>query len=139
MNISPISHKLNSDFIPVPEGELTLKVIADHSSLNSSGDVFGGWVALHLDQAGELAAKSIAGSDRVVVVSIGSMSFLRPVIMGDIITFYTQPGEVGRTSITVHVEAWVENNSGITKLTEASLVFVAIDSDGRTQRIQSVY
>ena len=138
MNINPISHEPAPDLIPGPQGELTLKVMADHGSLNSNGDVFGGWVALNLDQAGELAARNIAGVQRVAVVSIGAMSFLRPVKMGDIIAFYSHPSDVGRTSITIEVEAWIESNTGAAKLTEASLVFVAIDDNGRTRSIRQL-
>ncbi|MGI9277888.1 MAG: acyl-CoA thioesterase [Endozoicomonas sp.] len=123
-----------NDEIPGPQGELTLKVLADNQSRNCTGDVFGGWVVLNLDQAGEIMARKVAGG-RVVTVSIGSMSFMRPVQVGDIIGFYTRVTEVGKTSIKVVVEAWVENRHGSTKLTETSMVFVAIDTSGRTQRI----
>ena len=138
MNINPIAYESTPDLIPGPQGELTLKVMADRFSLNSNGDVFGGWVALNLDQAGELAARKAAGVSRVATVSIGAMSFLRPVQMGDIIAFYSLPTELGRTSIKVEVEAWIESDTGAAKLTEASLVFVAIDDSGRTQRIKEV-
>ena len=123
-----------NDEIPGPQGELTLKVLADNQSRNCTGDVFGGWVALNLDQAGEIMARKVAGG-RVVTVSIGSMSFMRPVQVGDIIGFYTRVSEVGKTSIKVVVEAWVENRHGSAKLTETSMVFVAIDARGRTQRV----
>ncbi|MDD7803976.1 MAG: hotdog domain-containing protein [Endozoicomonas sp. (ex Botrylloides leachii)] len=135
MNIHPVAYEPASDFIPGPQGELVLKVMADHSSLNSKGDVFGGWVALNLDQAGEIEARKVANVQRVAVVSIGAMSFLHPVKMGDVIAFYSKPKEIGRTSITVEVEAWVEGESSSVKLTEASLVFVAMDDQGRTRRI----
>ena len=125
-----------NDDIPGPQGELTLKVLADNQSRNCTGDVFGGWVALNLDQAGEIMARKVAGG-RVVTVSIGSMSFMRPVQVGDIIGFYTSVTEVGKTSIKVVVEAWVENRHGSAKLTETSMVFVAIDTSGRTQRIST--
>ena len=123
---------------PVPDGELTLKVLADNQSTNCTGDVFAGWVAMNVDQAGEIMARKVAGG-RVVTVSIGSMSFMRPVQVGDIIGLYTRVTEVGKTSIRVVVEAWIENDNGNfgsqKKLTETSMVFVAIDGSGRTQRI----
>ncbi|AMO54490.1 hypothetical protein GZ77_23290 [Endozoicomonas montiporae] len=129
---------LVSDTIPVPEGELTLKVLADNQSTNHTGDVFAGWVAMNVDQAGEIQARKVA-KGRVVTVSIGSMSFMRPVQVGDILGLYTRVTEVGKTSIRVVVEAWIENDSidpgSQKKLTETSMVFVAIDGSGSTQRI----
>ena len=74
---------------------------------------------------------------RVVTVSIGSMSFMRPVKMGDILSLFTRVTEVGKTSIRTVVEAWVEDKHGSAKLTETSMVFVAIDPQGRTRRIQN--
>ncbi len=138
MNINAVAYDSPPDIIPGPQGDLTLKVLTDSTSVNSSGDVFGGWVALHLDQAGELTARKMAGGARVVAVSIGAMSFLRPVKMGDLIEFYGQVTEVGRTSIKVEVEAWIEGLHGASKLTEASLVFVAIDDNGRTRQIRDL-
>ena len=119
---------------PAPEGELILKVLADYKSVNAVGDVFGGWVAMQVDLAGEIMARKVANG-RVVTVSIGAMSFMRSVKIGDILTLYSRITEVGKTSIRVVVEAWVEDNHGSAKLTETSMVFVAIDSSGRTRRI----
>ncbi|WP_330926676.1 acyl-CoA thioesterase [Candidatus Sororendozoicomonas aggregata] len=137
MNINPIACEPALDLIPTPQGELTLKVMADRFSVNSNGDVFGGWVALHMDQAGELAARKTAGVSRVVAVSIGAMNFLRPVKTGDIVAFYSQAMSVGSSSITVDVEAWIETESLMNKLTESSLVFVAIDSSGRAKTVNN--
>ena len=128
---------LDNDAAPGPEGELTLKVLADYKSVNSSGDVFGGWVAMQVDLAGEILAKKVANG-RVVTVSIGSMSFMRPVKMGDILSLYTRVTEIGKTSVRVVVEGWVEDEHGNTKLTETSMVFVAIDKQGKTRRIQEL-
>lgn len=89
-----------------------------------------------MDQAGELTARKVADGARVVAVSLGTMNFLRPVRMGDLIEFYGQVTELGRTSIRVDVEAWIEESPTPAKLTQASLVFVAIDHQGRTRRIR---
>ena len=129
---------LVNDDNPVPQGELTLKVLADNQSTNYTGDVFAGWVAMNVDQAGEIQARKVA-KGRVVTVSIGAMSFMRPVQIGDIIGLYSRVTEVGKTSIRVIVEAWIENDNGDSvsqkKLTETSMVFVAVDGSGSTQRI----
>ena len=128
---------LNEDSIPGPQGELTLKVMADHRSINSMGDVFAGWVVLHLDQAGEIRARKESSDSRVVTVGIGGMSFLRPVQQGNLIGFFTRVTETGRTSVKVVVEAWIESSVGWEKLTETSMVFVALDGGGRTVQVRS--
>ena len=119
---------------PRPKGELTLKVLADRNSTNYTGDVFAGWVAMKIDLAGEIWARKVAGG-RVVTVSIGGMSFMRPVNVGDVIGLYTRVIQVGKASINVVVEAWIENDDEQRKLTETSMVFVAVDNSGRTLKI----
>jgi acyl-CoA thioesterase YciA len=44
---------------------------------------------------------------------------------------------VGRTSITVHIEAWVQrrNEMGIILVTDGNFTYVAIDEKGRPQEI----
>ena len=123
------------DNIPYPQGDLTLKIQADNSSLNAMGDVFAGWVAMNLDQAGETRARQEAENKRIVTVSIGSMSFLRPVKPGDLIGIYTQVTEIGRTSVKIAVEAWIENFTSQEKLTETSMTFVAVGDGDRTTQI----
>lgn len=123
------------DHIPYPQGDLTLKIQADNSSLNAMGDVFAGWVAMNLDRAGETRARQEAENSRIVTVSIGSMSFLRPVKPGDLIGIYTQITEIGRTSIKIAVEAWIEDFASQEKLTETSMTFVAVSEGGRTMQI----
>lgn len=136
MNISTLAYDFSPDSLPGPQGNLILKVLADSQAVNRCGDVFAGWIALHMDQAGELTARKVANGARVVAVSLGTMNFLRPVRMGDLIEFYGQVTELGRTSIRVDVEAWIEESPVPAKLTQASLVFVAIDHQGRTRRIR---
>ena len=47
------------------------------------------------------------GGGRVATVGIEVMSFHRPVYVGDRVSRHCRTGRLGRTSITVHVEAWV--------------------------------
>ncbi len=125
------------DAIPGPQGHLTLKVLADNRSVNCAGDVFGGWVAMHMDQAGEICARKESDGARIAVVSMGAMSFLRPVKVGNLLGFFTRVTEVGKTSIKIEVEAWIEGRNHWEKLTETSIVFVAIDQGGRTVRVRN--
>ena len=123
------------DPAPHPQGEPTLKIQADNSSLNAMGDVFAGWLAMHLDMAGEARARQEAENSRIVTVSIGSMSFNRPVKPGELISFYTQVTEFNRASIKIAVEAWIDNFDNQEKLTETSMTFAAASDGGRTTGI----
>jgi len=61
------------------------------------------------------------------------MSFVKPVVVGDEVSFYGKVIAVGRTSIKVHIEAWRRLREGeeTVRVTEATFTFVAIDEHGR--------
>jgi len=69
----------------------------------------------------------------VVLVAIEKLVFSHPVKAGDLVSFFAQVVHVGRTSISVHVRALTERrgSEGVTTpVTEATLVYVAIDDQG---------
>ena len=113
-------------------GRLTTRTIAMPADTNPSGDIFGGWVLSQMDMAAGICAGQRA-QNRVVTVSVDGMDFIRPVKVGDILGVYTCIKEIGRTSMNIHVEAWVRRGRiGIRqKVTEATFRFVALDNDGR--------
>ena len=59
--------------------------------------------------------------------------FEAPVLVGDVVSFYTEIIKVGRTSVTVKVEVYAERLTklcnNIAKITEAELVYVALGAD----------
>lgn len=114
-------------------GRLTTRTLAMPSDTNAAGDIFGGWVLSQMDMAAGICAGQRA-QGRVVTVSLESMSFIRPVKVGDILGLYTDVERVGRTSITVHVEAWVRRDRiGLReKVTEGTFKFVALDENGNS-------
>ena len=113
-------------------GRITTRTIAMPADTNPSGDIFGGWVLSQMDMAAGICAGQRAQS-RVVTVSVNSMDFIRPVKVGDILGVYTCIKKIGRTSMDIHVEAWVRRGRiGIRqKVTEATFRFVALDNNGR--------
>ena len=117
-------------------GRLTTRLIAMPADTNPAGATFGGWVLSQMDMAAGICAGQRAQS-RVVTVSLDSMSFIRPVKVGDILGVYTEIDKVGRTSISVHVEAWVRRGRiGIReKVTEALFKFVSIDENGNSKAL----
>ena len=115
-----------------PNGELTLRTLAMPGDANAAGDIFGGWVMAQMDLAcGIRAAERARG--RVVTAAVQEMAFALPVKIGDTLCIYTDIVAVGRTSMTLKVEAWAQRylSHVMEKVTDAIFVMVALDSTGK--------
>jgi acyl-CoA thioesterase YciA len=119
-----------------PRGELTVRTIAMPADTNANGDIFGGWVMAHMDQAGGIAGVERARG-RVVTVVVERMTFIRAMRVGDVLEVYTDVESVGRTSMKIHIEAWAQRfqTHDRDKVTDATFTFVHIDDEGRPQPI----
>lgn len=120
----------------VPVGELTLRTLAMPGDANPAGDIFGGWVMAQMDLAAGIRAGERARC-RVVTAAVKEMAFQRPVKIGDTLSIYTELTRIGRTSLTLQVEAWV-NRSRIgkkEKVTEGTFIMVALDADGKPAEV----
>ena len=115
-----------------PKTEPALRAIAMPADANPYGDIFGGWLLSQMDLAGGAAASRRA-KGRAVTVAITSMTFHRPVFIGDEVTCYAEIIKVGRTSITVKVESWVRRGIGEDQIavTEGIFTYVAVGEDRR--------
>jgi acyl-CoA thioesterase YciA len=124
------------DSTPLPQGDLALQTVAMPKDTNASGDIFGGWLLSQMDIAGGIAAAEVAAG-RVATVAIDGMAFLTPVHVGAVVTCYTDVLELGRTSVRIMVEVWInsKHDGDPIKVTEGEFVFVAIDQNGRTRAI----
>jgi acyl-CoA thioesterase YciA len=105
---------------------------------NANEDIFGGWLLSQMDIAGMITASEIA-KGRVATVAIDGMAFLTPVHVGAVVSCYCDVLEVGRSSVRIVVEVWINSlhDGEPLKVTEGEFVFVAIDSGGRTRAISS--
>lgn len=120
----------------IPEGELTLRTLAMPGDANPAGDIFGGWVMAQMDLAAGIRAGERARC-RVVTAAVKEMAFQRPVKIGDTLSIYTELTRIGRTSLTLQVEAWV-NRSRIgnkEKVTEGTFIMVALDAEGKPAEV----
>ena len=120
-----------------PQGELQIRTLAMPADANPSGDIFGGWVLSQMDIAGGVGAAQIA-QGRVATVAVTAMTFHLPVFIGDVLCVYASDPRVGRTSITLHLEAWaLRGQSGArVKVTEGEFVFVALDETGQPRPVR---
>ncbi|HWK48101.1 MAG TPA: acyl-CoA thioesterase [Stellaceae bacterium] len=119
-----------------PPWEPALRAIAMPADTNPNGDIFGGWLLSQMDLAGGYAAgQRVRG--RVATIAIEAMKFHRPVVVGDEVSCYASITKLGRTSITILVEAWARPLHGDqrTKVTEGVFTFVAIDDQRRPRQI----
>lgn len=119
-----------------PRGDLCIRTLAMPADTNANGDIFGGWLLSQMDLAGGVAALKIAKS-RTVTVSIEAMNFRKPVYVGDLVSVYANLIRVGRTSMTIHLEAWVVRRKETQPIlvTDGNFTYVAIDDEGKPRVI----
>ena len=133
-------NKNNEDSLP--ENKMpVIRVPARPADQNPGGSIFGGWIMSYVDIAG-----SIPALDRVrgpvVTRAVDSFEFKHPVFVGDLISCYAEITSEGRTSMKVKVEVYAERmNNGVTsctKVTEATLTYVAIDENRKPKQLPDV-
>ncbi len=110
-----------------------IRVMMMPRDTNAQGTIFGGVLLSYIDQAGAVEARRHT-RHRFVTVAMKEVEFKQPVYVGDVLSFYTEPIRFGRTSLTVRVRVEAERFSepgSIVPVTEAVLVYVAIDERGR--------
>ncbi|HVY53727.1 MAG TPA: acyl-CoA thioesterase [Gammaproteobacteria bacterium] len=119
-----------------PRGNLSIQITAMPADTNGNGDIFGGWLVSHMDLAGSCEA-SLRSRTRVVTVAINSMTFIRPVSVGDIVCCYTELLKVGRTSMQINIEVWTMSlrREDKLKVAEGIFTYVAIDDQGKPQPV----
>lgn len=115
-----------------PTGELVTRTVAMPKDTNPNGDIFGGWLMTQMDLGSGILASKRAKT-RVVTVAVDSMSFLQPVRVGDTVACYAWVESVGRTSMKIPVEVWVQRymRTEQTRVTRAVFTYVAVDQVGR--------
>ena len=122
-----------------PDREPILRVVPMPSDANFVGDIFGGWIMSQVDIAGSIVAIRRA-LGRVATVAVNSFVFRKPVLVGDLVTFYADVVRVGRTSITVDVEVYAHRaplGDTCVKVTEAQLTYVAVDGNRQPRAVSS--
>ena len=102
---------------------------------NAYGTIFGGVILSYIDLAGGIEARR-QSANKFVTKAMREVAFVAPVHLGDLVTFYTRTVRIGRTSITIDVKVEVERlglrgTKEIVKVTEAEVVYVAVDENGR--------
>jgi acyl-CoA thioesterase YciA len=120
-----------------PQGQLCTRTLAMPADTNQNGDIFGGWLLAQMDISGGVFAAKITKT-RNVTVAIDAINFRKPVYVGDLVSVYGTLVRVGRTSITVHLEAWVTRRKETQAIlvTDGNFTYVSIDDQGKPQPIK---
>src|SRR5256885_14314395 len=120
-----------------PCGDLSIRTLAMPADTNQNGDIFGGWLLSQMDIGGGIFASKIAKS-RTVTVAIEAMNFRKPVFVGDVGSVHANLARIGKTSITVHLEAWGLRRKEMQTIlvTDGNFTYVSIDDQGHPQAIK---
>jgi len=117
--------------------ELTLAQVMLPEDANPRGNVHGGTLMKLADTAGGVCATRHTRK-RVVTVVMDSMTFERPVYVGDLVEVHAQVTWTGRTSIETEVNIRAENalTGEVRQISTAYFVYVAIDENGRPTPVE---
>ncbi len=121
------------------ERYLALKAAMMPRDTNPHGTIFGGVLLSYIDQAAAVGAhhalRTRGWHDQpLVTVAMKSVEFHQPVFVGDVVSFLTRVVRIGNTSITMHVQVEADRDDTPVKLTEAEVVYVAVDLESREPR-----
>jgi acyl-CoA thioesterase YciA len=117
-----------------------IKVLLLPKDTNAYGTIFGGVILSHIDLASAVEANKVARR-RYVTKAMREVEFHEPVFLGDVVNFFTELVREGRTSVTVRVSVEVERptpgrGTSVVKVTEAEVILVAVDDQGRPTPIR---
>ena len=98
--------------------------------LNAAGRLFGGKLMEWIDELAGLVALRHAQKD-VITASVDNLKFIRGAYQKDLIVLIGRVTYVGRTSMEIRVDTYIEDMKGIRKpINRAYLTLVAVDAEG---------
>lgn len=118
--------------IKPPSDEPAIRVVMMPRDTNADGTIFGGVLLSLIDQAAYIEAIRQA-HHRYVTVCFREVEFHEPVYVGDVVSIYAQTTRIGRTSLTIDLRVCARRRldpDSVIKVTEAQVVFVAVDNSG---------
>lgn len=112
--------------------ELLTTKVCMASQIGIHGNLFGGEMISILDESAAAYTSQLCDTPRVVTVKIEEVVFQHPVKVGNILKVYGEVDKIGKTSITLKLEARKHNvYTGQQKIVcSTKMVFVRIDDEG---------
>jgi len=113
-------------------GKSLLRFLTEPSHVNFGGKVHGGMVMKWIDQAGYTCAAQWSGT-YCVTVYVGSLHFLKPIMVGSAVDMRSQVIHTGRSSMHIFIDIFAgDPRERVTHRCAYCLaVFVALGVDGR--------
>jgi acyl-CoA thioesterase YciA len=118
-----------------------IRIVLLPRDTNSQGTIFGGIILSYIDIAGAVEAHRRTKMERFVTVAMREVKFHQPVFVGDLVSFYAETVRTGTTSITIRVVVEAERPTraeGPVRVTEAEVVYVAVDENRKKMPIEVV-
>lgn len=111
---------------------IDFRFLAEPTDVNFGGKVHGGIVMKWMDQAGYACAAHWSGK-YCVTVSIGAIRFLKPILVGQLVTLKAKVVHTGRSSmhIFIEIEAGDPKLNKMENTGHCLVVFVACDEQGQ--------
>jgi acyl-CoA hydrolase len=109
--------------------ELRFRFLAQPTDVNFGGKVHGGMVMKWIDQTGYACAVSWSGR-YAVTVAVGGIQFVRPILIGDLVTVRCKLIRTGTSSMHFAVDVLARNLKSQSEnlATHCIIVFVALDA-----------
>ena len=106
---------------------------------NASLHLHGGVLLYWMDIAGGICAKRHSGRN-VVTMLVGSVSFKKPIFLGNIVRIIARPTRTFNTSIEIRIDVFKEDITSQTMehTNTAYFVYVAIDENNRPVKVPPV-
>lgn len=103
--------------------------------INSYGRLFGGYLMQWMDELAAIVGRRHSGGE-VTTAAVDNLSFKSGAYMGDMVALVGKLVYVGRTSMEVRIDAYVENRTGTRRsINRAYIVMVAVDPEGRAVEV----
>lgn len=120
----------------VKESSVTISHSLMPEDANVAGNVHGGVLMKHIDNAAGMVATRHARSN-AVTASIDRLDFHNPAFIGNLLTLKGSLNLVGRTSMEIGVRAEAEDvlTGQVRHIASAYLTHVALDEDGRPREV----
>jgi len=127
---------MNARFVRDSRVEQVHMLMYEH--LNGYGRLFGGRLMEWIDVVAGVVARRHSGCN-VTTASIDRLEFIAPAYIGDTIVLEGNLTFVGRTSMEVRVDTYVEKLSGQKeRINRANLVMVALDENDRPTSVPAL-
>ena len=118
--------------------EPTLRSVAIQKYITPNGAISGGWLMSQMDIAGGVEAWDITKGP-IYTVACNSLQFHKPVMPGDLVSFYANLVETNNTSLKVFIEGKIRQppSRKDLRVTTGTFTYVAIDKNKNPRKIDT--